>query len=80
MRTAVTSVDWATYPILDIADAPETDRRRADRPAGYRAAGAGEPRRARYPRRSRTRSSMRPACGCAVPLTPERMKAALARA
>ena len=35
----VTSVDWMTYPILDITETPETDRRGADQPSGDRAVG-----------------------------------------
>ena len=36
-RKAVTSVDWMTYPILDITETPETIDVRADQPAGDRA-------------------------------------------
>ncbi len=33
----VTSVDWMTYPILDITETPMSDRRRADQSSGDRA-------------------------------------------
>ena len=36
-RKAVTSVDWVTYPILDITETPGAGRRGADQPSGDRA-------------------------------------------
>ena len=77
-RNNVTSVDWASYPILDITDAPETiDIVLIDRPE-LLPSGAGEP----------TIRLIAPAIANAVfdatgvrlrraPLTPERVKAAL---
>ena len=35
----VTSIDWMTYPILDITETPETIDVGADRPSGDRAVG-----------------------------------------
>ena len=76
-RKNVTSVDWATYPILDITDAPEKvdvvlinhpdipflRRRRA--------------RASRWRPRSPTPSSMPPGCKLRrVPFSPDKMKAA----
>ena len=52
---AVTSVDWLTYPILDITETPEHDRRRADRSPGDRAVRRG---RTLDAARSRRRSPM----------------------
>ena len=81
-RAKVTSTDWATYPILDITEAPEApeaiDIVLLDRPE-LPPAGAGE-------------SSIRPVAAAIVnavfdatgvrlrrvPLTPERLKPALA--
>ena len=60
----VMSVDWASYPILDIADAPEAiEIVLIDRPRWRRRAPESR-RRARYRRRSRTPSSMPRACAC----------------
>jgi CO/xanthine dehydrogenase Mo-binding subunit len=78
-RANVTSVDWATYPILDITDAPESvEIVLIDRPE-IAPSGAGEP----------TIRLIAPAVANAVfdatgvrirraPLSPERVKAALA--
>jgi len=78
-RAKVTSVDWTTYPILDIIEAPETvDMVLINRPE-LPPTGAGE-------------SSIRPIAGAIAnaafdatgvrlrraPLTPERLKPALA--
>lgn len=77
-QASVTSVDWMTYPILDITDMPETvDVVLVDRP-DVPSSGAGEP-------------SMRPLAGAIanaifdatgvrirrVPFSPDRVKAAL---
>ena len=78
----VTSVDWATYPILELADAPRIDRHRADRPArAWRRRARGEPSTRTVP--AAIANAIFDATGVRmrrVPITPERMKAALARA
>ena len=66
-RDSVKSVDWASYPILEMGDAPESiDITLIDRPE-VAPSGAGEPT---HPRASRRRwptpSSTRPACACAA--------------
>ena len=63
----VTSVDWMTYPILDITEAPETDRHRAasTSPTSRRPAPASR-RSGRWRPRSPTRSSTPPACASAA--------------
>jgi CO/xanthine dehydrogenase Mo-binding subunit len=75
----VNSVDWATYPILEVGDAPESieivtiDRR--DQPSG----GAGEPAHVTIP--AAIANAVFDATGARIrrlPLTPERVKAALA--
>ena len=64
-RSRVTSVDWASYPILPFPDVPKIEIDLIDRPnepplgAGEAACCAGRRRR------SPMRCSMRPACGCA---------------
>lgn len=76
----VASVDWATYPILELADAPEAiDIVLINRPemAPY---GAGEPSTRTVP--AAVANAIFDATGVRirrVPITPERMKAALAR-
>ena len=78
----VLSADWATYPILELADAPRIGRGRAHQPAGAGAApGAGEPSTRTVP--AAIANAIFDATGVRmrrVPITPERMKAALARA
>jgi nicotinate dehydrogenase subunit B len=80
-RNAVTSVDWASYPILELQDAPEAievvliDRR------DVAPTGAGEPTIRCVP--AAVANAFFDATGVRlrrVPLTPERVKAALARA
>jgi CO/xanthine dehydrogenase Mo-binding subunit len=65
-RAKVTSIDWLTYPTLDITEAPEAvDIVLINRPE-LPPAGAGEARSARSPRRSPMPSSTLPACACAA--------------
>jgi nicotinate dehydrogenase subunit B len=76
----VTSVDWASYPILDIADAPESiDVVLINRPE-IAPSGAGEPSTRTVP--AAIANAIFDATGVRlrkVPLTPARMKEALAR-
>jgi CO/xanthine dehydrogenase Mo-binding subunit len=78
---AVTSVDWASYPILEIQDAPEAiEVVLIDRPE-VAPTGAGEPTMRCIP--AAVANAVFDATGVRlrrVPLTPERVKAALARA
>jgi CO/xanthine dehydrogenase Mo-binding subunit len=80
-RDRVTSVDWLSYPILDIADAPDTiDVVLINRPE-VAPTGAGEPTIRVIP--AAVANAFFDATGVRlrrVPLTPERVKAALARA
>jgi len=80
-RDQVTSVDWATYPILDIADAPEKiDIVLINRP-DILPSGGGEPSTRTVP--AAIANAIFDATGVRlrkVPLTPQRMKEALARA
>ena len=80
-RDQVLSVDWATYPILEMQDAPEKIDivviSRPDAPAS----GAGEPSTRTVP--AAIANAIFDATGVRfrrVPLTPERVKVALARA
>ena len=77
----VASVDWATYPILELADAPEAvDIVLINRPE-MAPQGAGEPSTRTVP--AAIANAIFDATGVRVrrvPITPERMKAALARA
>jgi len=76
-RSRVTSVDWASYPILAFPKRP--DRRDSDRPAGPAAAWRGRSATAPVAAAVATRCSMRPESGCGTaPLTPSAWKAALA--
>jgi nicotinate dehydrogenase subunit B len=79
-RETVTSVDWVTYPILEMADAPEAiDMVLIDRPS-MSPQGAGEPSTRTVP--AAIANAIFDATGIRmrrVPITPERMKAALAR-
>jgi CO/xanthine dehydrogenase Mo-binding subunit len=76
---AVTSVDWATYPILDITETPETiDVVIINRPE-VAATGAGEP--SIRPVAAAIANAIFDATGVRirrVPFSPERVKAALA--
>jgi CO/xanthine dehydrogenase Mo-binding subunit len=80
-RGAVTSVDWPTYPILEIQDAPEAiEVVLIDRPE-VAPTGAGEPTMRCIP--AAVANAVFDATGVRlrrVPLTPERVKAALAKA
>jgi nicotinate dehydrogenase subunit B len=80
-RERVLSVDWASYPILEIQDAPERiDVVLINRPE-LPPAGAGEPATRTVP--AAIANAIFDATGVRirrVPLTPERVKAALARA
>jgi len=77
----VRSVDWVTYPILELADAPESvDIVLINRPE-MAPQGAGEPSHRTVP--GAIANAIFDATGVRmrrVPITPERMKAALARA
>ena len=59
-RAMVTSLDWASYPILTFPEVPEIVIDLIDRPAERPGARASRRRRSCL-RRSRTRSSTRPA-------------------
>lgn len=76
----VASIDWATYPILELADAPESiDIVLINRPE-MAPQGAGEPSHRTVP--AAVANAIFDATGVRVrkvPITPERMKAALAR-
>ena len=78
-RDAVTSIDWASYPILDIQDAPEAiDVVLIDRPE-VAPTGAGEPTIRVIP--AAVANAFFDATGVRMrraPLDPERVKAALA--
>jgi len=80
-RDRVTSIDWASYPILDIGDTPETiDVVLINHPE-IAPTGAGEPTIRVIP--AAVANAFFDATGVRlrkVPLTPERVKAALARA
>ncbi|MGH8642414.1 MAG: molybdopterin cofactor-binding domain-containing protein [Burkholderiales bacterium] len=80
-ENSVASVDWATYPILELADAPESvDIVLINRPE-MAPQGAGEPATRTVP--AAIANAIFDATGVRVrrvPITPERMKAALARA
>jgi CO/xanthine dehydrogenase Mo-binding subunit len=75
-RSRVTSVDWASYPILRFPDVPEIDIVLLDRPKDV-PWGAGEPAAAVVP--SAVANAIFDAIGVRVrriPFTPERMRAA----
>src|SRR3954471_1171898 len=78
---SVTSVDWASYPILEMADAPESiDVTLIDRPE-IAPSGAGEPTIRVIP--AAVANAFFDATGVRLrraPLSPERVKAALAKA
>jgi CO/xanthine dehydrogenase Mo-binding subunit len=80
-RTAVTSVDWATYPILEIQDAPEAIEVVLIDRHDVAPTGAGEPTMRCIP--AAVANAVFDATGVRLrraPLTPERVKAALAKA
>jgi len=77
----VKSVDWMTYPILDIADAPEKIEVVLINHPEIAPTGAGEPTIRTIP--AAVANAFFDATGIRlrrVPLTPERVKAALAKA
>ena len=80
-RSSVLSVDWASYPILEMRDAPETiETVLIDRPE-IAPSGAGEPTMRVVP--AAVANALYDATGVRLrraPLTPERVKAALAAA
>jgi len=77
----VISVDWATYPILDIADAPESVEVVLINHPEIAPSGAGEPSTRTVP--AAIANAIFDATGVRmrkVPITPQKMKEALARA
>jgi nicotinate dehydrogenase subunit B len=75
----VTSVDWATYPILSMTEAPKVEIALIDRP-GTPSWGAGEPTACAIP--AAIANAVFDATGArlrSVPFTPEKVKAALTR-
>jgi CO/xanthine dehydrogenase Mo-binding subunit len=77
-RDRVTSVDWATYPILGMTEAPKVEIALIDRP-GTPSWGAGEPTACAIP--AAIANAVFDATGArlrSVPFTPEKVKAALA--
>jgi CO/xanthine dehydrogenase Mo-binding subunit len=79
-RSKVTSLDWASYPILTFPDVPEVVMDLIDRP-NERPWGAGEPTAAVVP--SAISNAVYDAVGVrlrSVPFTPDKVKAALAAA
>ncbi len=79
-RNAVTSVDWATYPILDIGDAPESIEVVLINRPELAPTGAGEPSMRPIP--AAVANAFFDATGVRLrraPLSPERVKAALAK-
>jgi nicotinate dehydrogenase subunit B len=76
-RSMVTSLDWASYPILTFPDVPEIEIELIDRPT-ERPWGAGEPSAAVIP--SSISNAVFDATGArlrSVPFKPEKVKAAL---
>lgn len=79
-RTAVTSVDWASYPILEMGDTPETIEVVLVESKEVPPSGAGEPTTRCIP--AAVANAFYDATGVRMrraPLSPERVKAALAR-
>jgi CO/xanthine dehydrogenase Mo-binding subunit len=80
-REKVTSVDWMSYPVIDIKDAPETIEVVLVNHPEIAPTGAGEPTIRVIP--AAVANAFFEATGVRmrrVPLSPERVKAALARA
>lgn len=76
-RTKVTSVDWASYPILRFPDAPKVEVDMINRP-GEVAWGAGEPTPCAIP--AAIANAIYDATGArlrSIPITPEKVKAAI---
>jgi CO/xanthine dehydrogenase Mo-binding subunit len=79
-RSGVTSLDWESYPILRFPDVPEMVYDLIDRPK-ERPWGAGEPTAAVVP--SAISNAIYDAVGVrmrSVPFTPDKVRAALAKA
>ena len=79
-RNKVKSVDWASYPIMRHTQAPKVEIALIDRP-GQVAWGAGEPMACAIP--AAIANAVFDATGArvrSVPLTPDRVKAAMAAA
>ena len=80
-RNMVTSVDWNTYPILDIRDTPQTIEFALINRPEVAPSGAGEPTMRVIP--AAIANAFFDATGVRmrrVPLTPERVRAALSKA
>jgi len=80
-RNAVTSIDWASYPILEIQDAPEAIEVALINRPEVAPSGAGEPTIRCIP--AAVANALFDATGVRIrraPLSPERVKDALARA
>jgi len=78
-RSKVTSVDWASYPIMRFAQAPKVELALIDRP-GAIAWGAGEPTACAIP--AAIANAVFDATGVrlrSLPFTPDKVKAALAQ-
>ena len=78
---SVTSVDWVSYPILELADAPESIDIVLINQSDIAPSGAGEPSIRSIP--GAVANAFFDATGVRIrraPLTPERVKAALAHA
>lgn len=78
-RARVTSVDWATYPILRFPDAPMVEVDLIDRP-NEQPWGAGEPTPTAIP--AAVANAVFDATGArmrSIPITPDRLKAAMAQ-
>jgi nicotinate dehydrogenase subunit B len=78
-KTKVTSVDWASYPILRFQQVPKVAVEMIDRP-GEPSWGAGEPTATAIP--AAIANAIYDATGArlrSVPITPEKVKAALVR-
>ena len=78
-RNKVTSVDWATYPIMRFTQVPKVEIALIDRP-GTAAWGAGEPTACAIP--AAIANAVFDATGVrlrSVPFTPDKVKAALAQ-
>jgi CO/xanthine dehydrogenase Mo-binding subunit len=78
-RARVTSVDWASYPILRFHDAPKVEVVLIDRPT-EQPWGAGEPTPTAIP--AAVANAIFDATGArlrSVPITPEKVKAAMAQ-
>jgi len=75
----VTSVDWVTYPIMSMTEAPKVEIALIDRP-GTPSWGAGEPTACAIP--AAIANAVFDATGVrlrSVPFTPDKVKAALAQ-